>query len=213
MSLCNRSLSGGHSVCGIFFACHIYDLDGCCPWSMVVIQEPGNFAEIKPVPLPLPKQHCMCLGFIYFIPGLAQRATIKESGCDWPALGSQASSVTGTCSSARWWQPGGKEGPALPIFSFLREGGDTYFYVKKKTLLIFKKVHLFILRERECKWGRKRERGRESPQAGSALSAWSPVWGLNSWTVRSWPELRWGVGCLDDWATQAPPIFLGWNLS
>ena len=32
----------------------------------------------------------------------------------------------------------------------------------------------------------------------------NPVWGSNSWTVRSWPEPRSRVGRLTDWATQVP---------
>ena len=48
-------------------------------------------------------------------------------------------------------------------------------------------IYLF-LRERER--GRGRERGRERiPSRG-----FSPTWGSNPWTVRSWPELR----CLTD---------------
>ena len=47
--------------------------------------------------------------------------------------------------------------------------------------------------ETEHEWGRGRERGihRIQKQApGSELSAKSLTWGLNSWTVRSWPELK-----------------------
>ena len=36
------------------------------------------------------------------------------------------------------------------------------------------------------------------------LSAQSPMRGLNSQTLRSWPELKPRVRCLTDWATQAP---------
>ena len=47
------------------------------------------------------------------------------------------------------------------------------------------------MREREWEQGRSRERERETEsEAGSALSAQSSMWGLNPWTVRSWPELK-----------------------
>ena len=44
---------------------------------------------------------------------------------------------------------------------------------------------------------------RQAP--GSELSTQSPTRGLNSRTVRSWPEPKLRVRCLTDWATQAPP--------
>ena len=47
------------------------------------------------------------------------------------------------------------------------------------------------------------ERGRES-QAGFASSVQSPMYGLNSWTVRSWPESKSRVRRLNDWAIQEP---------
>ena len=50
----------------------------------------------------------------------------------------------------------------------------------------------------------QRERETES-QAGSIVPEWSPTWGLNPWTLSSWPETKSRVGCLTDWATQAPP--------
>ena len=49
--------------------------------------------------------------------------------------------------------------------------------------LFFFKVYLFILKERAGE-GQREGHKRES-QAGSMLSAWSPTWGLNLWTVRS----------------------------
>ena len=49
----------------------------------------------------------------------------------------------------------------------------------------------------------QREKDRES-QAGSALSAQNHVWGSNWQTMKSWPELKSRIGCLTDWATQAP---------
>ena len=52
------------------------------------------------------------------------------------------------------------------------------------TALFFKFIDLFLEREREQGRGRERERERET-QAGCALLAQSPMWGLNSRTVRS----------------------------
>ena len=49
-----------------------------------------------------------------------------------------------------------------------------------------------------CMGEGQREGGRES-QAGSVLSAWSPTWGSNSRTMRSWAELKPRAGCLTDW--------------
>ena len=51
--------------------------------------------------------------------------------------------------------------------------------------------------------GRERRKERES-QAGSTLSAQSPMQGSNSWTMKSWPKPKSRVGCLTNWATQAP---------
>ena len=71
-------------------------------------------------------------------------------------------------------------------------------------LFFFLNVRLFW----EIKWtSRGRGRERES-QAGPMLSAQSPTWGSISWTTRSWPEPKSRIGCLTDWATQAPPNFL-----
>ena len=50
----------------------------------------------------------------------------------------------------------------------------------------FFKVYL-SLTDRESKGGAEREGDRES-QAGSTLSGWSPIWGSNPPTMRSWPE-------------------------
>uniref|UniRef100_A0ABI8A378 Uncharacterized protein n=1 Tax=Felis catus TaxID=9685 RepID=A0ABI8A378_FELCA len=53
----------------------------------------------------------------------------------------------------------------------------------------------------EGQTGRERERERERErvsQAGSTLSAQSPMWGLNPRTVRSRPEPKSRVGCLTD---------------
>ena len=51
----------------------------------------------------------------------------------------------------------------------------------------------------------QKEKATES-QAGSALSAESLMWGLNSWTVRSWPVPRSRFGHSTTWATQEPHI-------
>ena len=62
--------------------------------------------------------------------------------------------------------------------------------------LFLRLTHLFS----ESKWGRGRERGRKNPkesQAGSALSARSPMRGSNSRTVTSWPGPRSRVGTLN----------------
>ena len=67
--------------------------------------------------------------------------------------------------------------------------------------LIFLKVyHLFLLKERESTCGRGAERDGES----STLSAQSPMQGSISGTVTSWPGPKSRVGCLTDWAPQAP---------
>ena len=58
--------------------------------------------------------------------------------------------------------------------------------VELRDLFYFFKACLFILREGKNKRGRGRER--EGERAGSALSAWSLMQGLNSQTVRSGPE-------------------------
>ena len=49
---------------------------------------------------------------------------------------------------------------------------------------------LFIYFERKFEWKRGRERREEEPQADSTLPVWSPMWGSNSGTMRSWPELK-----------------------
>ena len=64
-------------------------------------------------------------------------------------------------------------------------------------------LYLFILREREsthtCKQGRGRERreGERESQAGPMLSAQSPMRGSIPETVRSWPESKSRVRCLN----------------
>ena len=61
----------------------------------------------------------------------------------------------------------------------------------------------FIYFDWEHELGRGRERRREY-QAGSALSARSLMWGSNSQTVRSWPEMKSRVQSLMDWGTRHP---------
>ena len=51
----------------------------------------------------------------------------------------------------------------------------------------------------------ERERDREF-QVGSKLSAQSPIWGLNSWIMRSWRELKPRVRRLTNWAPRCPVI-------
>ena len=60
-------------------------------------------------------------------------------------------------------------------------------------------MYVFILRDRECEWGKGREGGRQrESQAGSKLLVQSPVWDSNPRTVRSSPELKSRVGRLTD---------------
>ena len=83
--------------------------------------------------------------------------------------------------------------------------------IQKRKLFLEFLVFLFkreteIERQRQRMNGRgaDREEERES-QAGSALSAQSPMWGSNSRTMRSWPELKPRVRRLTNWATEVPP--------
>ena len=69
-----------------------------------------------------------------------------------------------------------------------------------KHLSFFKKfLSLFILREKKRTSGKgQREiEGERESQAGSTLSAWSPMWGPNSGTMRSWPEPKLRIGRLN----------------
>ena len=68
--------------------------------------------------------------------------------------------------------------------------GDTpllFFFFKLKKIFFVLSLFLFILRgrERAREQGRGRERGEKESQAGSALSAQSPTWGLIPQTLRS----------------------------
>ena len=78
-------------------------------------------------------------------------------------------------------------------------------------LLIFNFFLMFIFkRQREHKWGRSGERGRQNPQQapGSELSVQSLTWGSNSWTARSWPELKSAVNHLSHPGAPSPFSFL-----
>ena len=64
------------------------------------------------------------------------------------------------------------------------------------------KMCIYFERKKACTEVGEGQRERES-QAGSSLSAQSPVWGLISQTMRSWPELISRARHLTNWATQA----------
>ena len=71
-----------------------------------------------------------------------------------------------------------------------------------RSVILF--LFLFLDRERERAQAREGliERGRESPS--SFHTQWSPVWSSNPQAMRSRPEPRSRVRCLNDWATQVP---------
>ena len=80
---------------------------------------------------------------------------------------------------------------ALTILIFPRINAQQFF---------LKNVYLFLReRERQSKgeWGRSRER--ETENLKWALTADSPMWGSNSWTMRSWPKTK-----LEAWRTEPP---------
>ena len=77
------------------------------------------------------------------------------------------------------------------------------FIFGNRTVDFKKNVYLFWERQREP--GRSRERGVTESQAGSTLSAQSPMSGSIPWSGRWWPELKPRVQRLTNWATQAPP--------
>ena len=80
-----------------------------------------------------------------------------------------------------------------------------FWHSQKRYVFIL--LSLFIYFERESEWASRRgqkKRERES-QAVSTLSAWSPTWGSNPQTMRSWPELKPRVGRLTYWSPQVPP--------
>ena len=70
-------------------------------------------------------------------------------------------------------------------------------------------LFIYLERERENEWGRGRKKGRErESQAGSTLSVQTPTWDSNSWTMKSWPELKSRMRQLTDWTTQVPSVCL-----
>ena len=72
----------------------------------------------------------------------------------------------------------------------LRNPSPVWPSFKKK---IFFNIYSFLrVRETEHEWGRGRERRRHNPKQapGSELSAQSPLWGSNSRTASSRPELK-----------------------
>ena len=70
---------------------------------------------------------------------------------------------------------------------------------QRKPFLLFFKVFYLLLREREHKPGRGRER--QKIQSRYPLTAVSPTRGSNEQTVRSWPKLKL---VSTSWATQVP---------
>ena len=70
-------------------------------------------------------------------------------------------------------------------------------------IFYFKKCLFLREREGESMSGRGAEReGDRGSEEGSRLTAVSPMWGLNSQTVRSWPKLK-----LDAQPTGPPKCF------
>ena len=78
--------------------------------------------------------------------------------------------------------------------------------------LVFKRMFIYLFWERDTAAYRQRERKRES-QAGSTLSAQSPMRGSNPRTVRSWVEVKLWVGCLTNWATWVPLEIFNYSLT
>ena len=84
----------------------------------------------------------------------------------------------------------------LKLNIVIREKGPrSDFNLIISSFSFFKNVYLFLEREREnmSRGGAEREGDTESKSnqaPGSELSAQSPMWGLNPWTTRSWPELK-----------------------
>ena len=97
---------------------------------------------------------------------------------------------------------------SLSAPSLLMHSLSLLLFLKNKLLLIFFMfIYLFWEREIESKWGRGRERERDwerGSQVGSTLSAQRSIWGSDSQSTRWWPEPKPGVGCLTNWAIQAP---------
>ena len=70
----------------------------------------------------------------------------------------------------------------------------------------FSILFIYFEKERVCEQGRGKERGRKRIQAGSMLSAQSLMQGLNSCTVKSWPEIKPKVGHLTE-SPRCPTFF------
>ena len=70
--------------------------------------------------------------------------------------------------------------------------------------LLFLFVCLFLIfifeRQREREWGEGQREGHRGSKVGSTLTAENLMWGLNSRTMRSWPEPK-----SDAWLTHALP--------
>ena len=80
-----------------------------------------------------------------------------------------------------------------------------FFLSPSKCLFIY--LFIFFWETQREHGKRGRERGEGESQAGSGLSAWSPMQGSISRTMRSWSELKLRIQRLTDWATQASPNF------
>ena len=84
-----------------------------------------------------------------------------------------------------------------------------------KTFLLMETLFFYMFiyfweREREQAWAGEGQREKETQNPkqapGSELSAQSPMRGLNSWTIRSWPELKSMLNQLSH--VGAPNVFL-----
>ena len=89
-----------------------------------------------------------------------------------------------------------------PFFS-IPESVQVLILIFKLRVVCFKVHSFYFERDRECKWEGERE-----SQAGSILSAQSPMWVSVPWTMRTWSEPKSEKGHLTNWAIQAP---LNWG--
>ena len=97
----------------------------------------------------------------------------------------------------------------LSIFLVIQK---SYFYKKgdqeqlklylQKVLFVFSVFYLFWERERAWEVGTAEKEEEKESQAGSALSAQSPMQGSNPQTMRLWPEPKSRAEHLKDWAIQ-----------
>ena len=117
------------------------------------------------------------------------------------AVGTQASWITDATHPEHWMSttrntlPTASGASLATLLQLPRKQGFLFAF-------FFYYYYLFVLREHASRREAKKESKRENPKAGSMLSAKSPTWGSNSWTVRSWPEWRSRVWCSSYWATQ-----------